>query len=132
MTIGRPTGFDSALASDGVDEVLTVMYGGWPGWATFSACGSTGRILSIDTGASWDFEPGRFAGTSPSTGRAYDEPTLRVSPRPPPGDPDFTFSGSAAALDAWLWRRQVWPDPMMSGDAAGAEEFLAVVAVGVA
>lgn len=128
---GAVTPLDPALADDGVDEILTVMYGGWPAWATFTPTGNIGRMVATDTGSSWDLRPGRFAGTSPNTGKIYDDPTVEIIRQPVRDSPSFTISGSAAQLDAWLWNRQVFDDPVVTGDPATAEEFLAIVAGGI-
>ena len=130
LTVGTRTPLDPALATDGVDEILTVMYGSRPTWAAFTP-GAAGRLTTSDTGASWDLTTGRFTGTSPTTGNAYDEPTLEIRRRPLPGDPSFIISGFASDMDAWLWGRPDVPDPVISGDRAAADGFLAVLATGI-
>ncbi len=70
LTAGARTLMDAALANDGVDEVLRVMYGGAPPWGTFTpAEGQTVRIAALDTGATWVSTLGHFVGTDPRDGR---------------------------------------------------------------
>lgn len=131
LVADRTTPMDPALASDGVDEILTVMYGGWPAWSTFTPADHVGRMVATDTGARWDLRTGRFAGTSPNTGKSYDNPTVEVSREALAADPAFTISAPAAELDAWLWNRRIAADPTIVGDHAAAEQFLAVIAAGI-
>ena len=125
------TPLDPTLASDGVDEILTVMYGARPAWTAFAPSGHTGRILATDTGTSWDLRPGRSIGTDPGTGETHDRPAVEVSRPGGNGAASFTVTGSAAQLDAWLWRREVFGEPVISGDPAASELFLAVLASGI-
>src|SRR5262245_17444818 len=95
LATGRTSDIDPALASDGVDEVLRVMYGGMPGWARFDGNGSTARIETTDTGAAWTVELGRVSGTDPESGKTYDEPSLAVLDDAP-AQVDATVRGPAA------------------------------------
>ncbi len=131
LVAGTTTSLDPALASDGVDEALTVMYGGRPGWATFTPSGHRGRMVATDTGATWELRTGRFAGTSPNTGKTYDNPTVEIDRGARTAHPTYTISAPAADLDAWLWKRPVGSDPTIIGDQVAAAEFVAVLAAGI-
>lgn len=98
-----------ALAADGIDEVLRVMWG-VPTWATFYPAEGAVELVSTDTGHTWLVVPGRFVGTGPESGTEFDEPTAVVS-----DDsslltdagiaPLAQVRGTAAALDRWVWNR---------------------------
>jgi uncharacterized protein (TIGR03083 family) len=52
LTAGAVTDLDPALATDGVLEVLELMFGGAPAWATtIHTDGPLGRVATTDTGA---------------------------------------------------------------------------------
>ena len=74
QTAGLPvTDPGTALAADGVDEMLGVMVSGLPSWATFTPDGRRVRLLATDAGREWVMAFGRFHGTSPTTGKEYDD-----------------------------------------------------------
>ena len=82
---------DPALSSDGVDEVMRVMYGGVPPWGEFTAEEkSTVRIVATDTGQTWVATLGWFVGTDPDGGQLVDDADLRVA---------ATDDGSAVAAE---------------------------------
>jgi len=84
--------------------VLTVMWGDVPDWAGFSTTGKVLALETTDTGDAWMVELGRMVGTSPRSGRSYDEPTttpVEAGSR----TADALVRGSAADLDLWLWNR---------------------------
>jgi uncharacterized protein (TIGR03083 family) len=94
---------DPDLATDGIDEVLAMMYDGWPDWATHHRDGPIGEIATTDTAATWLVQLGRWSGTSPKSGTAYaSEPTISIIGS---GEPTFTVRGAASDLDLWLWNR---------------------------
>jgi uncharacterized protein (TIGR03083 family) len=110
---GLASEIDEELAADGVDEILNVMMSGAPSWATLELGERVAR-LEIP-GRSWTVRFGGFSGTSPTTGIVYtDEPTLVLV------GPDTEFqtvvSGSAGALDKWLWGRASLGDLTVQGD----------------
>src|SRR5215472_7360979 len=77
LTAGSRTPIDPRLAADGVDEALRVMYGGVPGWGTFTPePGSTVRLAASDTGDTWLVTVGWFTGTDPADGTRYDEAVI--------------------------------------------------------
>ncbi len=105
LTAGIPVQpLDPALAADGVDEVLTVMWGDVPEWANFAPSDHVIALETLDTGHAWLVRVGRFTGTSPNSGRSYDEPAsemLAVGA----AEPVAKVTGSASDLDQWLWNR---------------------------
>ncbi|SDO73822.1 TIGR03083 family protein [Nakamurella panacisegetis] len=118
LVVGAVTPLDADLAEDGVDEALTVIYGGHRAGATFHHAPGFGRVISADTRHHWDLTLGRFTGTSRTTGQPFDEPTISLGPHDQHGTPSFTVTASAADLDAWLWRRPTGAAPVIVGDAA--------------
>ncbi len=108
QTAGAVTPLDPALAADGVDETLDVMFGGCPPWGVFAPLPHFLRVDLTDTRESVWVQLGRFTGTNPVDDVAYDEDDLRVVDAPdldPGTEPDAVISGPAGAVDAWLWRR---------------------------
>jgi len=104
LTAGVPVApLDPALAADGIDEVLTVMWA-LPPWADFTPAGGVIAIESADTGHAWRVELGRMTGTSTYSGKTYDEPSATVLERGT-REPDAQVRGTAGDLDQWLWNR---------------------------
>ena len=64
LAVGEVTSFDPALAADGVDEALRVMYGTAPEWGSLTPDGPAGRLLATDVGMAW--QVGFVAATSGS------------------------------------------------------------------
>lgn len=97
------------LAADGVDEMLGVMVTGLPEWATFAPDGLRVRLEATDAGREWVMAFGRFRGTSPTTGKEYDDPCAElVGGAPWEGEDEdvtATVSGRAWDLELWLWGR---------------------------
>ena len=124
------TGFDRDLAADGVDEVLRIMHGELPSWATFTADGTTGMVATNDTHSEWRLALGRFSGTSPNTGKVYDMDSLVVDDGPGQ-PPSFTVHGSAADLDAWLWGRPPVEPLAIEGDRAAFDRLEQIVQRGI-
>ncbi|MBA3338337.1 MAG: maleylpyruvate isomerase N-terminal domain-containing protein [Geodermatophilaceae bacterium] len=108
LTAGVPVEpLDPTLAADGVDEVLRVMWAEMPGWASFSAGGGVVAIETTDTGNEWLVELGRMTGTSTSTGKTYDEPSIAVLELGSRA-PDAQVRGRASDVDQWLWNRGIF------------------------
>jgi len=132
LVAGTRTAVDPELASDGVDEVLTVVHGGLPPWGSTTPYedGTTVRIRAIDTGRTWVGAVGRFVGTSPTTGTVHDRPALRVLDDDG-GAVDATLSGTAEDLDCVLWNRPAPGEILREGNAAVLARFDELLAAGV-
>lgn len=105
------TPLESTLAADGVDEVLDVMYGGKPPWGVFTPDRQYVEFRMRDVKQSVWVQLGCFTGTAPDGTEIADEPDFAVvapeDVRLESGaeEADVVVIGTAAALDAWLWRR---------------------------
>jgi uncharacterized protein (TIGR03083 family) len=129
LTAGRaPAPFDATLASDGLHEVIAVMYGGQPPWGTFTAGGPQLQVVADDTGLVLPVVLGRFTGTDPDSGEAVDEADLSVRDADPEADPVAVVRGRAEDLDAWAWHRRDDSGLTVDGDRAAYEQLLAVLA----
>jgi uncharacterized protein (TIGR03083 family) len=131
LAAGVPvTPLDAALADDGVAEVLGVMYGGAPPWGTFTPTGETVAVRMTDTGTDLLVALGKFSGTDPDDGKTYeDEDDLNLVDSG--ADPAASIAGTAADLDAWLWKRNIgWPDDdriRVEGDRITVEKLEAIL-----
>jgi uncharacterized protein (TIGR03083 family) len=123
-----PTPFDPALASDGLQEVIDVMYGGQPPWGSFTPTGPQFQVVADDTGLVLPVVLGRFTGTDPESGNALDEPDLSVQAADPDVAPAAVVRGRAEDLDAWAWHRRDDSALTVEGDRAAYEQLLAVLA----
>lgn len=123
---GEVTGLDARLAADGVEETLAVMFGGTPEWGSFAGNETYVRVDCIDTDHHVWVELGRFTGTDPDDDIAHDEDDINVV-TDPGREPDVIVSGTAADLDAWLWRRAGADGVTVAGDRAAYDLFLACV-----
>lgn len=107
LTAGLPvTPPDPALAADGVDECLAVMYGGTPPWGSFTP-GPHRVLVDLTDAAPVRVALGRFTGTEPD-GTERDEPDLEVVAGPSDSlanQPAVRVTGTAAAVDRWVWQR---------------------------
>ena len=123
------TPLDPALAADGIDEVLKIMYGGVPDWGTFTPeePGATVRVQATDTGGSWLVTLGRFTGTDPD-GTSYDEPDIHTADSDPGAKADADVTGAAANVDCWLWRRPALGPVGLTGDHDVLTRFESAVA----
>ncbi|NMM24493.1 MAG: maleylpyruvate isomerase family mycothiol-dependent enzyme [Phycicoccus sp.] len=141
LTAGDRTPMDADLSTDGVDEILRVMYGGAPPWAHFTPDPTqTVRIRTTDTNRSWLLTLGQLAGTD-DHGTAHDERDLRVAERDPggpdAGGPDAgataaaTVSGTAADLDCWLWHRPPVGEIERAGEPQVLQRFDQTIAPGI-
>jgi uncharacterized protein (TIGR03083 family) len=130
LATGNTSSIDAALASDGVDEALRVMFGGMPGWATFDREGGTARIETTDTGVAWTVRVGWVSGTDPESGKTHDEPSLVVLDDAP-AEVDATVRGPAADLDCWLWGRLAADRVERTGDDETLSRLQSVIDQGI-
>ena len=124
--IGHIGELDPALASDGVDEVLDVMFGGLPEWGEFSPLPHYIRVELTDTGQDVWVQLGRFSGTDPSDGTHYDEDDIHVV-ADPGTEPDAVISAPAGVMDARLWRRGDGDSIHLAGDLMIVDHFRRVI-----
>ncbi|NUU16048.1 maleylpyruvate isomerase family mycothiol-dependent enzyme [Cellulomonas humilata] len=132
QTAGLPvTDPGVTLAADGVDEMLGVMVSGLPEWASFTADGQRVRLHAVDAGREWVMAFGRFHGTSPASGTAYDEECAElVGGAPWEGEDEdvtATVSGTAWDLELWLWGRGGADALRRVGDPAAIDRLRAVI-----
>lgn len=129
LAAGTSSEVDPAPATDGVHEVLAVMYGGCPPWGSWEAGEDLLRVDTTDTGQEVWVRFGIFSGTDPDSGTTYaDEEDFHVV-EAPGGDtePDVVVDGPAAALDLWLWSRGDGAEVSVAGDEAVYARFLSIV-----
>ncbi len=106
---------EPALAADGVSELLGAFMTHLPPWATFTPDGLGIHLVADDVGERWGLRFGRFEGTSPTTGSTYDLDSAVADDRAPA---TTRLSGSAEALDLWIWGRGAVDDLVVDGDAS--------------
>ncbi|KAJ8143833.1 hypothetical protein OY671_003063 [Metschnikowia pulcherrima] len=132
LTAGRQvTPADPGVAADGVDEVSSVMVDGVPGWGVFTPDGATVSVVVDGPGErprSWELAFGRFTGTGPESGTAYDLDVAQLVDSP--GSTTTQVSGPAWALDSWLWGRGPADGLVVTGDPALATRSRRVAAEG--
>jgi uncharacterized protein (TIGR03083 family) len=127
QTAGKPLSeADQALAVDGVDETLAVMFGGCPPWGSFAPLPHYVRVDLTDAGASIWVQLGQFTGTDPSDGTTYDEGDINVVDDPGV-EPDATVEGTAATVNLWLWKRTDDSGILVTGDRSIYDRFRVVV-----
>jgi uncharacterized protein (TIGR03083 family) len=131
LVVSDPTCVDRDLASDGVDEALTLVFGEVPSWGAFTPDGAHGAIATNDTLAAWKIAFGRFVGTGPDSGKVYDLDSFVVVEEGTDVDPAFTVRGNAADLDAWLWGRAPVSLLAVDGDRELFTRFEQIVSRGV-
>jgi uncharacterized protein (TIGR03083 family) len=119
-----PSRIEPALAADGVDELLRVMWGLPEGdWVTWTPSGQHVRLTCTDTGHSWTVAVGRWSGTGPASGREFDDVTAVVVDGHDEVEPAAEIRANAADLDLYLWNRL----PHTAVERSGDEGALAVV-----
>jgi hypothetical protein len=99
LAIGTPTPVDTALAVDGVDEILVIMLAG--DWSDEPDDAATGQRVAISTG-----------------GRTWHATLERdsVSIAEVGGDGDATLGGDPSDVLLWLWGRSPDERVTRSGD----------------
>jgi hypothetical protein len=130
LTAGTPVSpIDLALAADGVDEIVEVMYGREHPLLTFTPTeGRVVELVATDADRRWVLQLGREAGTVPDTGETIDDPNFRLAPK---ATPLATISGSAADLDLWLWNRPTTGTLTRTGDSATLDAMDEVLGEGL-
>ena len=118
------TPLDPEVAAGAVGHAVAHMWGWLPAWATYTPAAVVAFETS-DTGDRWLAEVGRWQGTGPESGRAFDEPTCR----PSDGEPAATVRAPAQQLALWAWRRGGAATPTGSPEAVAA--LMAVVENGI-
>ncbi len=94
---------ESGLAADGIDEVLTVMMEGYPGWADAIETEHTLTIECTDQPGRWSMRFITWSGTGPESGTEYrDEPGIVFTET---AKPTTVLRGPAGDLDLFLWGR---------------------------
>ncbi|CAN5467439.1 maleylpyruvate isomerase N-terminal domain-containing protein [soil metagenome] len=134
QTAGTVTALDAtldpALATDGVQECLAVMYGGCPDWGRFTPDGAHAHFDLTDVGTSLWVSIGRFDGKDPDTDVVHDEPDLSVVDDPGT-EPDVLVRATAAELDAWLWKRAPQEAVSVTGDDAARAHLAGILGQGI-
>ncbi|MBF4769839.1 maleylpyruvate isomerase N-terminal domain-containing protein [Nocardioides agariphilus] len=124
-SLGHFTDLDAALAADGVDEVLDVMYGGCPEWGEFFPLPHYIRVELTDTGEDVWVQLGRFHGTDPD-GIEHEEDDIHVV-ADPGIEADAVISSPAGVMDARLWRRGDGDAIHLAGDLGIVDHFRRVI-----
>jgi uncharacterized protein (TIGR03083 family) len=124
----EPAPLDPALASDGLEEVLALMYGGLPPWGSFTPQGPHLRVVAEDTGLELPVVLGRYTGTDPDSGETIDDAELSVRAADPAATPAAVVRGRAEDLDAWAWHRRDDSSLTVEGDRAAYDRMIAVLA----
>ena len=96
-----PSPFLDGVAAGAVDHCADVMWGWMPEWARYTSVGVV-ELHATDLGKSWPVEAGRWTGTGPESGRAFDEPR---AVRATGGEPTAGISARAQDLALWAWGR---------------------------
>lgn len=117
LAAGTTSPLPADLATDGVDEVLDVMYGGMPDWGRFDGEPVYVEYRTSDTGRSVWTQLGTFSGTAPDGTVRTGEPDQHVVPDPSV-PADVVVSGTADRLDGWLWHRYDAGGITIEGDPA--------------
>ncbi|SDS06175.1 TIGR03083 family protein [Friedmanniella luteola] len=115
-TAGDRTPLDPALAADGVDEALRVMFGGAPEGAELEVDAvATVRLHSTDTDDRWLVTLARYTGAV-QEGVPGSGPTLFIAPEDHGLPTAATVAAAAGDLDCWLWGRPPLGDVELAGD----------------
>lgn len=117
---------DPVVATDGVDELVTVMLSGVPDWATFTPGDETIRLTTDDTDDTWNLGCGRMTGTSPDSGTDYDLSAFELLDRL--DAPSATVSADSLDLLLWLWGRRPADQLTITGDPTVVDRLRSTVA----
>lgn len=131
LAVGDVTSIDPALAADGVEECLAVMYGEVPTWGRFAPDGARVAVELTDVEQRVVVGLGRFTGRDPEDGEQHDEDDLQVIGHERRGDVpervDAVVCGTASDVDRWLWHRGGRDQLVLDGDEAVLGRLLAVL-----
>ena len=123
---------DPDLATDGVDEVLRIMYGGVPPWSRHQLDpGATLSIQSPDRELAWFVTFGTFSGTSPGGHSYQGAGYLEVADAGPDRPAAASMVARSADLDCWLWGRPTIGTIQRSGDPAVHARLDEIIADGI-
>ncbi|VAV99495.1 hypothetical protein MNBD_ACTINO02-461 [hydrothermal vent metagenome] len=127
IAVGDIVPFEREFAADCVAEVLEVLLTGCPPWGTWIPFDKVVYLACTDVEASWMLELGAFEGTSPTSGRHYEElPGMEFVTGV--DDPDVVITGSAYSLASWIWGRGSLATLDIDGDLAVAMLFRSAAA----
>jgi uncharacterized protein (TIGR03083 family) len=128
LVSGPWTPLDPAMATDGIDQALHVDLAWVPEWAQRTPGTSIGLVQATDTDQSWLISVTGWGGTSPATGKVWEERTVSVVEAGQASEASYTVAAPAGPLDAWLWNRAPVGAVTVSGDLAAFDELQTVVA----
>ncbi|WP_446665636.1 maleylpyruvate isomerase family mycothiol-dependent enzyme [Flexivirga sp. B27] len=128
LTAGQEvSAIDPALAADGVDEVVDVMYGRDHPLVTFHpGDGRVVELVATDADRRWVLQLGRE--TASIDGEDIDDANFRPAPN---ATAVATISGTAADLDLWLWNRPTNGKLIGTGDQQTLDAMNEVLAEGL-
>jgi uncharacterized protein (TIGR03083 family) len=122
IAINDVVSLSPGLAADCISEVLEVMLTGVPPWGNWMPIDKVVYLACTDVEQSWMVELGAFEGTSPRSGKHYEElPAMEFVTDVV--DPDVAITGSAHALASWIWGRGSLADLTVDGDLTVAMLF---------
>ena len=126
---GIPRTPDPQLALDGIDELLVSFLGNPPEWASLRVSDNRILLIPTDADATWNVRLGALSGTSPSTGTTYTAlPFAMLESAPVVTDTTAVVSGSADAIDLWLWGRSSIDLLAVEGHGDSARDLRALAA----
>lgn len=128
QTVGAVTPLDPLLSTDALHEVFTTIFGGVPDWGTFTPSGRSVQLEPTDGPGRLQIGLGRFTGTSPASGTAYDDPACELAST---DSPSATVTGTAGDLAAWAWGRGDLSRLTVTGDQGAVSDLTAVLDLGV-
>ncbi len=121
--LGSFTPFDTALAADGIDEALRIVFASSGEPTEFTPDGSACRVELTDAPDRWVLR----LGTDIDSGADSYSVDAESDGRTPTG---ATVRAGAADLDLWLWNRSEG-GLKVEGDRSVFDRFAAIVAAGI-
>lgn len=125
LAAGSVTQLPTALAADGVEEAIDVMYGAQPSWGRFDGLDKYVEYRITDMGESVWAQLGLFSGIAPD-GEEHADVLDQHAAAAPGREADLVVSGTAAALDSWLWHRST-EGVVIEGDPAVRDHVASVL-----